>query len=82
MAEKNYSIHDVYESIGENENLRNVLDHFKDNRFGNEKDFFEWWYESSNEGLGYKSPDELCKEGKQKRLETMLMDIIHAAHGG
>ena len=64
MAEKNYSIQDVYKSIGENE--ENLL---------------EWWYDSNNKALG-KSPDDFCKEGKQKQLERILMDVLTAAHGG
>jgi len=82
MTEKDYSIHDVYESIGENENLRKCVDTLKGECYlGSEENLLVWWYDHNNKGFG-KSPDELCKEGKQKRLETVLMDIIHAAHGG
>ncbi len=82
MTEKNYSIHDVYESIGENENLRKFIDLLKGERYlGNEENLLKWWYDPNNKGLG-KSPDEICKEGKQKELEKILMDILHAAQGG
>jgi len=40
MTEKNYSIDDVYESIGENENVRKIVDDIKDSP--NEKDFLQW----------------------------------------
>jgi len=83
MTEKNYSIHDVYKSIGENENLKKCVDSLKGERFlGNEENLLEWWYDHNIKGLGGKSPDEACKEGKQNELERMLMDIITAAHGG
>jgi len=82
MTEKGHSIHDVYQSIGENENVRKMVDCLKGERYlGNEKNLLKWWYDPDNKGLG-KSPDELCKEGKQKELEKILMDIFTAAHGG
>jgi len=82
MTDKNYSINDVYKSIGENENLKKLVDGLKEEHWlGNEENVVIWWYDSNNKAFG-KSPDELCKEGKQQKLETMLMDILHAAHGG
>ena len=49
--------------------------------FPDKEAFVHWWY-NSNEGLGDKSPDQLCKEGKQNKLESILMDIFTGAQGG
>lgn len=79
MPENKYSLEEVYKSIGKNERLRELIDHFREDV--DQDSFVEWWYDSNNKGLG-KSPDEVCKEGKQKELEKMLMDILTAAQGG
>ena len=83
MSEKKYSLEAVYKSIGENENLREVVDGIKEGYSQNDESFFHWWYDS-NKGLGGKSPDDLCNEGEKgkKYLEKILMDMLTAAHGG
>ncbi|HLD39738.1 MAG TPA: hypothetical protein VJB13_01210 [Candidatus Nanoarchaeia archaeon] len=82
MTEKDYSIHDVYQSIGENENLKKVVDLLKEEGYlGNEENVLKWWYDSNNKRLG-KSPDEVCKEGRQKELEAILTDALIGAQGG
>lgn len=81
MAEKNYSIQDVYQRIGDNERLREVVDIFKGKYLRDNESFVRWWYDP-NKGLEGKSPDQICKEGKQQKLETVIMDILLAAHGG
>ena len=58
-----------------------MVDQLKESYSPNNDTFFQWWYDS-NKGLAGKSPDELCKEGKQNELEKKLMDIFTAAHGG
>ena len=82
MSEK-YSLEVVYKSIGENENLRKVTDYIKGKYFLNDESFCHWWYDQ-NKRLEGKSPDDLCNEGEKgkKYLETILMDILTAAHGG
>ncbi|MDP3698791.1 MAG: hypothetical protein Q8R47_04335 [Nanoarchaeota archaeon] len=81
MAEKDKSIHDVYKSIGENEDLRKVVDIIKEGYFPHESEFIEWWY-THNKTL-CNSPDGLCHEGEKekKHLETILMDILNPSHG-
>ncbi|MEK6939630.1 MAG: hypothetical protein AABX31_02785 [Nanoarchaeota archaeon] len=81
MTKHKYPIEEIYKSIGENENLRKDIDDFRKKYFDDHDSFAQWWYDPHNKGLG-KSPDEFCKEGRQKDLEKMLMDILHAAHGG
>ncbi|GEM_PF-6412101 len=81
MPEEKYSIEDIYKVTGEDSNLRKLLDAFRDSYFPkDDRSFIQWWY-TSNEGLG-KSPDELCKEGKQNELENILMTVFVGPHGG
>ena len=81
MPEENYALEEVYKSIGESEKLRKVADIIKEGYFQDNESFVRWWYDS-NKGLNDKSPDELCKEGKQNKLESILMDALLGAHGG
>jgi len=80
MPKNTYSMEDVYKTAGEP--LRKFIDVLKgDGYFGDENDFLKWWYDPNNKGLG-KSPDEVCKEGKQKELEAILMTVFVGPHGG
>ena len=51
MAE-DYSMENVYRSIGENKNLRKVVDGIREVYSASEGEFFMWWYDSKNKGLG------------------------------
>lgn len=80
MEHDDPEINRIYQTAGES--LSKVLEVFYcSSFFPDEKHFVQWWYESDNKKFG-KSPDELCKEGRQYELEKTLMDIITAAHGG
>ncbi|MEK6853309.1 MAG: hypothetical protein AABX64_01370 [Nanoarchaeota archaeon] len=78
--EEFYSLKEIYKSAGESERLRKALDLLRE-RFTDNFSFVQWWYET-NKGLKYSSPDQLCKEGKQAELESILIDTLIGAQGG
>lgn len=84
MSENKYSMKDVYKTVGEEGSLREAVDNFKESILPDDDEFIKWWYDSNNLGLGYKSPDELCKEGgkDKKYLEVALKDMFYGSHGG
>ena len=48
-----------------------MIDIIREGYFPDTDSFVQWWYDSNNQGLG-KSPYEVCKEGKQEELESIL----------
>ncbi|MBU0470260.1 MAG: hypothetical protein KKA62_05870 [Nanoarchaeota archaeon] len=69
-----YTLDDIYESAGEELTDKMLAVVGKEN-------ILEWFYKPNKVFKG-KSPDDLCKEGDYSTLNTVIMDILTAAHGG
>jgi len=71
MDDLDKKLQEAYKSAGEN--TSKVLDAY----FPNKDELVNWFYDSS---LG-KSPRDLCKEGKQDELESILICLAQGNIG-